>query len=181
MRITVFGGAAPKPGEPAYEQAKFLGKLLGEQGYSVLTGGYCGTMEAVSRGAAEAGAHVIGVTCTEVEKWRKSGPNAWVKEEWHCKSLDERIDTLINNCDTAIGLPGGIGTLTEIMLYWNRLVINIITRPPIILIGLGWEQVLNCFIDSQKEYLHDEDVKFIKYAKDVQTAIILLQKEMKSQ
>ena len=70
--VTVFGGASPT--EPDYNAALRLGKLLGQAGCSVLTGGYIGTMEAVSRGAAESGGHVIGVTCEEIEAWRKVSP-----------------------------------------------------------------------------------------------------------
>ena len=54
-RITVFGGSQPKPGDEDYQQALRLGALLGSAGFTVLTGGYVGTMEAVSRGAAENG------------------------------------------------------------------------------------------------------------------------------
>ncbi|MDI6694379.1 MAG: hypothetical protein QME21_04975 [Anaerolineales bacterium] len=63
--VTVFGGSRPTPED--YEQALHLGRLLGGSGYIVLTGGYIGVMEAVSRGASEAGGHVIGVTCDEIE------------------------------------------------------------------------------------------------------------------
>ena len=73
-RITVFGGSKPRPSQPAYQEALLLGQLLGSQGYTVLTGGYIGTMEAVSRGAAESGGHVIGVTCDEIERWRPVAP-----------------------------------------------------------------------------------------------------------
>ncbi|MFQ5342158.1 MAG: hypothetical protein ACE5F6_11500, partial [Anaerolineae bacterium] len=60
--VAVFGGGAPPPGSPAYAEAERLGRLLARAGYSVLNGGYSGTMEAVSRGANEAGGHVIAVT-----------------------------------------------------------------------------------------------------------------------
>ncbi|MFN8411896.1 MAG: hypothetical protein U0Z26_05870 [Anaerolineales bacterium] len=70
MNVTVLGGAQPKEGTAAYEEARELGKLLAEQGHAVLTGGYMGTMEAVSRGASEAGGHVIGVTCIDIEDWQ---------------------------------------------------------------------------------------------------------------
>jgi len=60
MQISIFGSASPKPGDPVYEQARELGFLLGKAGHTILTGGYAGTMEGASRGAAEAGAHVIG-------------------------------------------------------------------------------------------------------------------------
>jgi hypothetical protein len=62
MRISVFGGSQPKEGDAAYLEGIELGKLLAERGHIVLTGGYIGVMEAVSRGAREAGGHVIGVT-----------------------------------------------------------------------------------------------------------------------
>ena len=57
MNVTVFGGAQPKEGTPEYEEARLLGGLLAQNGHAVLTGGYMGTMEAVSRGACEAGGH----------------------------------------------------------------------------------------------------------------------------
>ena len=81
MNISVFGGSKPKEGETAYSEAMELGKLLAQRGHTVLTGGYIGTMEAVSRGASEAGGHVIGVTCEDIEDWRGVRPNQWVKEE----------------------------------------------------------------------------------------------------
>ncbi len=67
MRVSVFGGSQPKEGDAAYTEAQELGRLLAERGHTVLTGGYIGTMEAVSRGANEAGGHVIGVTCEDIE------------------------------------------------------------------------------------------------------------------
>ena len=57
MNVTIFGGANPIPSDPAYAEAELLGRLLAQAGHSVLTGGYIGTMEAASKGAAEAGGH----------------------------------------------------------------------------------------------------------------------------
>jgi uncharacterized protein (TIGR00725 family) len=93
-----------------------LGKLIGQAGYTLLTGGYIGSMEALSRGCSEAGGHVIGVTCDQIEAWRAVKANAWVQEEWHYASLQERLFALIENCDGFLALPGGVGTLAEIML-----------------------------------------------------------------
>ena len=69
--ITVFGGSQPLPGGDAYLEGQRLGRLIASNHWEVLTGGYVGAMEAVSRGAGEAGGHVIGVTCEEIENWRK--------------------------------------------------------------------------------------------------------------
>ena len=81
MKISVFGGSQTKEGDTAYVEARELGRLLAERGHTVLTGGYIGVMEAVSRGAREAGGHVIGVTCEDIEAWRPIKANSWVMEE----------------------------------------------------------------------------------------------------
>src|SRR5215475_14919834 len=112
MRVTVFGGSEPKEGSAAYAEAMELVKLLAEHGHTVLTGGYIGVMEAVSRGAREAGGHVIGVTCEEIEAWRHIKANAWVMEEIRKKTLVERLHALIHESDAALALSGGAGTLT---------------------------------------------------------------------
>ncbi|MBI1855311.1 MAG: LOG family protein [Chloroflexi bacterium] len=106
MRVSVFGSSKPMPGEKAYADAAELGGLLAKRGHAVLTGGYMGTMEAVSRGAAEAGGHVIGVTCSDIEKWREVGANQWVREEIRKTTLTERLIGLIETCDAALALPG---------------------------------------------------------------------------
>ena len=60
--VAVFGSSQTEPGSLEWEEARRAGTRLGEAGYAVITGGYGGTMEAVSSGAADAGGHVIGVT-----------------------------------------------------------------------------------------------------------------------
>ncbi|MDP2993622.1 MAG: LOG family protein, partial [Anaerolineales bacterium] len=124
MNITVFGGSQPKEGNASYAEAYELGSLLARAGHTVLTGGYIGTMEAVSRGAAEAGGHVIGVTCADIEAWRPVRPNAWVQEQRRFATLQERLNELVLACDAAIALPGGPGTLTEIALTWNLMIVH---------------------------------------------------------
>src|SRR5512137_1080453 len=109
MNITVFCSSQTKPEDPAYEEGIRLGRLLAIAGHTVLTGGYIGSMEAVSRGANESGGHVIGITCAEIEAWRPGRANPWVQEEWRYATMRERTFALIDNCDAAIALPGGIG------------------------------------------------------------------------
>lgn len=173
-KISVFGGATPKPGSPAYQQAYEIGKLLGGTGLTVLTGGYMGTMEAVSRGASEAGGHVIGVTSDEIENFRPVGPNQWVKEEWRCKTLRERLNSLIDNCDAAIALPGGIGTLLEISLTWNQLVINAIEIKPLILIGSEWQMTLETLFNKLGDYIPMKSREYVAFAPDPDAAIEIL-------
>ena len=174
MKVSVFGGSQPKEGTPAYEDARLLGEMLARSGHIVLNGGYMGTMEAVSRGAAEASGHVIGVTSEDIEAWRAIAPNRWIKEEWRKKSLMERLQTLIEECDAAIALPGGPGTLTEISLTWNLMIVESIHRRPLILVGEGWQSVLDQFFQSFDSYIPINQRELILLAKDVKTAIKLL-------
>lgn len=175
MKVTVFGGSQPKEGSPAYAQALALGKLLAGQGHVVLTGGYIGTMEAVSRGANEAGGHVIGVTCEAIEAWRPVRANAWVKEERRKKTLMERLEELIGACDAAIALPGGPGTLTEIALTWTLMIVGTLHRRPLILVGDGWQSVFDQVFTGLGDYTPEQQRELLQFAPDVQTAMQLLE------
>lgn len=174
LRVTVFGGSKPEPGSDAYAEAYHLGSLLGTAGYTVLTGGYIGTMEAVSRGANEKGGHVIGVTCDEIETWRPVGPNPWVMEEMRFPTLRQRLYALIDHCDAALALPGGIGTLAEIAAAWAQTQ----TQPPppklLILIGRGWQETIDTFLEQLGEYVSSGDQKLVRFAGDGRQAVQLL-------
>lgn len=93
--ISVFGSSAPQPGSGAYEEARRVGELLAQAGFAVATGGYSGTMTAVSQGASEAGGHVIGVTSAQIEQFRPLGPNRWVAEEIKFETLRDRLLHLV--------------------------------------------------------------------------------------
>jgi hypothetical protein len=171
MNITVFGGSQPKTGSKAYAEAQELGKLLAQSGHTVLTGGYIGTMEAVSRGAAEAGGHVIGVTCTEIDRWRGSGANQWVAEEWKKDTLIQRLQTLIESCNVALALPGGPGTLTEISLMWNLMIIGSLDRRPLILIGDGWQTIFDQVFEKLGDYSPQGQRDLLLFSPDIRSAV----------
>jgi len=167
MNITVFGGSSPQPGSGPYLEAYQLGQLLAKDGHSVLTGGYVGTMEAVSRGAAETGGHVIGVTCKEIEEWRPVKANPWVKEERSFFSLQERLHELIYHCDAAIALRGGPGTLTEIALTWNLITIHALPQIPLILVGKEWLQVMKSIFKNLDGYVPSSQRELLLFTDNV--------------
>ena len=175
MRVSVFGGSEPKEGDAAYVEAMEIGRLLAERGHTVLTGGYIGTMEAVSRGAHEAGGHVIGVTCVEIERWRPIGANRWVIEELRKETLIERLHTLIHESDAALALPGGIGTLAEISIMWNLMAVESLHRRPLILIGRGWQSTFDQFFQELGSYVAASRRDILIFAENVQTAVKLLE------
>jgi uncharacterized protein (TIGR00725 family) len=166
--VTVFGGA--NPSEPDYNEALRLGRMLGQAGCSVLTGGYIGTMEAVSRGAAESGGHVIGVTCAEIEAWRKVSANRWVQEERRFATLRERLYALIDGCQAAVALPGGPGTLAEIAVMWNHLLTDAIAPRPLILVGPGWQETFRQFYSAFDQYIPEKQRVWVSFAENVDSA-----------
>ena len=172
MKVTVFGGSRPSPHD--YQQAERLGRLLGQAGHTVISGGYSGTMEAVSKGASQAGAHVIGVTCQEIEAWRPSITNRWVKEEIHCATLQERLFTLVESCDASIALPGGAGTLTEISITWNMLFTEILPPRPLILVSKLWYEVFLQLFQSLDGYIPDFERRWLIFTDDVDQAVARL-------
>lgn len=171
MKISVFCSSTTQPGSAEYQQAYTLGRELALAGHSLLTGGYHGSMAAASRGAREAGGEAIGVTCEEIERWRAVQPNPWLTHELKCATLLERLNCLATQCDLAIALPGGIGTLTEIMLVWNLQAIAARPHAPILLISPAWQEVLQQFQRSFAGYIPERDLQDLVYCHDEQQAL----------
>jgi uncharacterized protein (TIGR00730 family) len=169
--VSVFGGSSPQPGSTPYEAARGLGRLLARAGWTVATGGYSGVMEAVSRGACEADGHVIGVTCELIESWKGLRANTWVKEELRFPTLRERLSHLVEFCDAAVALPGGIGTLSEIALTWSLLQTGEIKRKPLVLVGRVWAETIATFIREADGYLHTGDDQIVRMVERVEDVI----------
>jgi uncharacterized protein (TIGR00730 family) len=170
MNVTIFGGTKPRPGDADFREAERLGALLARAGHTVITGGYIGTMEAASKGAAEAGGHVVGITCREIEDWRGGKANPWVHEEYKVDTLPERMVVLMERGDAVLALPGGIGTLAEISLLWNRMVIEASPQKPLILIGPGWQAVIDQ-LAALDGYFPPSHIALLRFAASVEDAV----------
>ncbi|MBK8901110.1 MAG: LOG family protein [Anaerolineaceae bacterium] len=167
--ISVFGSSAPQPGSGPFAEAQQVGRRLAEAGFAVATGGYSGTMTAVSQGACEAGGHVIGVTCDQIERFRPLGPNRWVKEEIRYPTLRDRLLHLVTKSDGMIVLPGGIGTLSEMALAWSFLQVGEVPTQPLVLLGPLWRQTVQAFYAP--EYVREKDMALLLFADDAATAV----------
>jgi len=164
--ITVFGSARTAPGSDAYETARRLGELLARAGFGVTTGGYGGTMEAVSRGAKEAGGKTIGVTA---EVFR-SAANAWVEEEIRVNTWQERLFKLVELGAGYVVLPGGTGTLVEMAVVWEWLNKGFLRVKPFVILGDFWLPVVNAIPASE---LHSNPI--LRAASPDEAVSLLLQ------
>ena len=172
-RITVFGGSRCGPGAVEYQQALKLGRLLVEAGFEVCSGGYAGVMEAISRGAHEANGDVIGVTMEQF----KSEPNRYLKKIEPSADFYARLQILIRESAGYIALRGGMGTVTEISLVWNKLVMNVLPERPLILLGDCWPRAIGCL--RQHLVISDADMSHLTFAATAEEAVALLEKRLR--
>jgi uncharacterized protein (TIGR00730 family) len=173
--ISVFGSSTPGPGSADYEVARDLGRRLAQAGFIVQSGGYVGVMEGVSRGANEAGGHVIGVACDQIEEFRPLKLNRWVTEEIRHHTLRERVLHLVDHCQGIVIMPGGIGTLSELALAWSFAQVGEIPAKPIIPVGGLWQRTLAAFVDQ--DYIRPQHVALLTPVRTAAEAVeVLLEK-----
>ena len=137
--VTVFGSSRPREGDSDYEDARILGRSLAKHGFSVCSGGYAGVMEAVSRGAKEAGGRTVGVTA---DFFTNAKLNAWIDEEVRMKTWEERLFELIRRADAFVACKGGTGTLVELAVVWEMLNKGAMARRPLVVLGDFWGPVI---------------------------------------
>jgi len=171
-RVTVFGGSRCGPDAAEYKEALRLGCLLVEAGFDVCSGGYAGVMEAISRGAHEAGGHVIGVTMEQF----KSAPNPYLKKIEPSADFYARLQILIRDSAGYIALRGGMGTVTEISLVWNKLVMNVLPQRPLILLGECWPRAIDCL--RRHLIVSDEDMTHLTFAATAEEAVAVLEERL---
>lgn len=138
--VAVFGSSTVREQDAHWRHAHELGAALARRGLATMTGGYGGAMAAASRGAHEAGGHVIGVT---VELFERRGPvNPWVHERVHTPDLFERLRHLVRSADGYVAVAGSVGTLTELFLVWTMVSVEAREAAPIVLMGPQWHDWL---------------------------------------
>ena len=169
--VTIFGGSKCGPSSEEYGEAVEVGRQLAKAGFTICTGGYLGIMEAASRGARENGGRVFGIVMNQF----KSEPNRYLTDKVATDHFYDRLQNLITRSVGFVALRGGMGTVTEISLVWNKLQTGVLERRPLVLVGDAWRQVVKAW----QEYLvvSDADVALLDFASDAKTASeIIIQK-----
>ncbi len=172
--ITVFGSSQPREGDEEYNHAYKLGSLIAKSGFDVCTGGFMGTMEAVSKGANEHGAEVIGVT---VNFWG-SDPNRFITREIKCKNLLERVNKLVELGDAFVVLQGGTGTLLELAAVWEFANKSLMDHKPILCHSSMWQGIISIMnIQLQNE---GRDTELVKAFENVEEIVDNISSELMS-
>lgn len=172
--VTIFGGSRCKEGSVEYEQARSLGALLAQAGFTICTGGYLGVMEAASRGAREQGGRVLGIVMNQF----KAEPNRFLTEKVATPHFYERLQQLISRSVGFIALRGGMGTVTEISLVWNKLQTGVIGSRPLILLGDCWKPIIDSF--QANLVVNEHDVGLLHFADTPVEAVELIKQNSQS-
>ena len=146
--ITVFGSSQVTEGDSDYRVAEQIGRGLARAGYAVMSGGYLGVMEAVSRGAQAGGGHVIGVTTDQIGLQFNVCPNAYLDEVINFVDLRDRLHYMVQNGDGYLAMPGGIGTLHEIAETWELMRVGGIPHRPFVCYGPMWSELIGKLQES---------------------------------
>jgi len=138
--VTVFGSARFGEGHEYYELARRLGQDLARAGFTVMTGGGPGIMEAVSRGSKEAGGRSIGCT---IDLPKEQRTNDWLDREVHFRYFFVRKVMMVKYSYGFVVLPGGFGTMDEIFETATLIQTHKIRDFPLILMGVEyWQRLL---------------------------------------
>jgi uncharacterized protein (TIGR00725 family) len=163
--VTIFGGSKCREDSEEYRHSLRIGQLLAEHGFTICTGGYLGVMEAASRGAHERGGRVLGIVMNQF----KAEPNRYLTDKVATAHFYERLQNLITRSVGFIAVRGGMGTVTEMSLVWNKLQTQVIGPRPLVLLGKDWPPV----IEALRKHLavSDSDLKLIDFADTPEAAV----------
>lgn len=143
--VTVFGSARFKRRSGYYRMTMEMGELLARSGYTVITGGGPGLMEAANRGAKKAGGHSLGLNITLP---REQKPNRYVDRFIQFRYFFVRKLMLVKYSQAFVVMPGGIGTLDELFEVATLIQCGKLARFPVALVGERFWAKLRTFVDD---------------------------------
>lgn len=168
--IAVFGSARVKPGAQYYEQARKMGAGIAGLGFTVMTGGGPGIMEAANRGAKEAGGRSVG--CNIVLP-REQAPNRYLDRSFNSRYFFVRKVLMFKYSYGFVIMPGGIGTMDEFFEALTLIQTRKIHDFPIVLMNKSyWEPVMPLFHKMLDEYMiNPEDLKYMLFTDSTEEAL----------
>lgn len=175
--VTVFGSARFKPGEPFYELSRKTGNVFSKAGFTVLTGGGPGAMEAANRGAHEAGGPTYGLN---IVLPHEQEPNRYVTDSFNFNYFFVRKVMLVKYSCAFIVMPGGLGTLDELFEAATLIQCQKIGPFPLILVGDKFWSGLRDFISylASEGVFTPEEIGFSRIVDTPEEAVELVLKSL---
>jgi uncharacterized protein (TIGR00730 family) len=172
--VSIFGSARTKPDEPMYERAQELAAKLSDRGFTVITGGGPGIMEAANRGAKEADGVSVGLA---IELPHEHGPNPYVDIAQYFRYFFVRKTMFVKYAQAFVIFPGGFGTFDELFESLTLVQTEKIDHFPIILFGKDYWSGLIDWIGSevvQHGNVSAGDLDLLKVSDDIDEVVSII-------
>jgi len=135
-RVAIFGSARAQPGTFVYDEVKRAASAFAALGCDIVTGGGPGLMQAANEGAKAAGAP--GSVGIRVELPFEQDVNPFVMQAFEHETFFTRLHHFVIASDAFVVVPGGIGTVLEMLMIWQLLQVQHVDKVPLILVGKMW-------------------------------------------
>jgi uncharacterized protein (TIGR00730 family) len=173
--VSIFGSARTARDDPRYEQARALAQRLGEEGFSIITGGGPGIMEAANRGARDAGVPSVGLG---IELPHEQGMNDYVDLGLNFHYFFTRKVMFVRYASGFVVFPGGFGTMDEMFEAATLRQTEKIRYFPIVLVGSDyWSGLTDWLRDSMlaDRYIGEDDLEAIAVSDDLDRVVEIVE------
>jgi len=174
--VTIYGSARVKPDDAQYTKTEEIARRLGEIGFSIITGGGPGVMEAANKGALEAGVKSVGVN---IELPEEQAPNAYSTISLTFSHFFVRKVMLVKYATAFIIMPGGLGTMDELTEVLTLMQTHKIKPFPVILFNSDyWKGFLEWLRTSTlaKSFISEEDLSLLRVCDDTEEVTEIVRK-----
>lgn len=174
--VTVFGSARYAEDHPYYQQARAMGAAISKMGFTVLTGGGPGIMEAANRGAKDVGGRSVG--CNIILPFEQK-PNPYLDRWVNFRYFFVRKTLMLKYSYGFVIMPGGFGTMDEMFEALTLIQTRKIRNFPIVVMGSEFWKYLRDFLDKMiaSGTISPEDLSLMKFTDDIDEAIAHLEEK----
>ena len=180
FRVTIFGSARARPGTFVYEEVRRVSAALTEMGCEILTGGGPGLMQAANEGASSvpgANGRSVGI---RVDLPFEQEVNPFVDQMFEHKTFFTRLHHFVLASDAFVVVPGGIGTVLEMLMVWQLLQVKHVEGTPLIVVGKMWQELVEWarrnMVEGKLELASAEDMNIPLCLAGADDAIAVIRK-----
>ena len=172
--VTVFGSARFKEGHPKYETTRILSGKIARLGFTIMTGGGPGIMEAANRGAREVGGRSVGCN---IELPHEQGHNPYMDKWVNIKYFFVRKTLLSKYSYAFVVMPGGFGTLDEFFEAITLIQTKMVSDFPVVIMDKEFHKNIIAHVEVMKTAgtISPEDTKLFFFTDDVDEAVNFIQ------
>ena len=175
-RVAIFGSARAQPGTFVYDEVKRTAAAFASLGCDIVTGGGPGLMQAANEGAKAAGAP--GSMGIRVELPFEQDVNPFVEQAFEHETFFTRLHHFVIASDAFVVVPGGIGTVLEMLMIWQLLQVRHVDDVPLILVGKMWQGLVEwaktAMLDPRLALANPEDLQIPRCLETADEAIAVV-------